>query len=309
MKLMTRVSAAATFLVLAFAGTNAAVRAQEPPAAATPTPAPAPAVVQSPTPLDAEYDGRTHIMVAPYLWAPTVGGNFQYTIPNLPRRAGGAAQVSAQVGPSDYLAKLNSAAMFAFDARKGGIDLFGDYIYVNASVSASAFSTLSGRFGRFQIPVSLSTNAHLRESIWEAAAGFTIARGHDADLSLFTGMREYPLSLSFDYSATIGKRGRFTRSGTILTADIAQDVIFGLRGKAFFGDSHVFVPYYGDVGSGIGLLSNQTWEAYSGVGYAFNHGQTLLLAYRALTYEGFSPISHVQRLTMHGPLLGYTFTL
>jgi hypothetical protein len=259
--------------------------------------------------LDVQYDGRTHIMVAPYLWAPTVGGNFQYSIPNLPRRAGGVAQASAQVGPSDYLAKLNSAAMFAFDARKGDIDLFGDFIYVNASVSASAFSTLSGRFGRLQIPVSLSTNAHLRESIWEAAAGVTVARGHDADLSLFAGMREYPLNLTFDYSATIGKRGRFTRSGTILTADITQDVIFGLRGKVFFGDSHVFVPYYGDVGSGIGVLSNQTWEAYSGAGYAFNHGQTLLLAYRTLTYEGFSPISHVQRLTMHGPLLGYTFNL
>jgi hypothetical protein len=243
------------------------------------------------------------------VWAPTVGGNFQYTIPNLPRRSGGVAHASAQVGPRDYLAKLNSAAMFSFDARKGDFDFFGDYIYVNASVSASAASTLSGRFGRVQIPLSVSTNAHLRESIWEAAAGYTIARGHDADLSIFAGMREFPLNLTFDYSATIGRRRMFTRSGTILSADIAQDVIFGLRGKAFFGDSHVFVPYYVDLGSGIGRLSNQTWQGYSGAGYAFNHGQTLLLAYRTLTYEGFTPISHVQKLTMHGPLLGYTFNL
>lgn len=304
MNLSIRISAVAALLVLTYVSATAVVSAQEPPASPTPMPA-----VQNPTPLDVEYDGRTHITLAPYIWAPTVGGNFQFSIPNLPRRAGGLAQASAQVGPSDYLAKLNSAAMFAFDARKGYVDLFGDLIYVNASVSASASTTLSGRFGRLAIPASISTNAHLRQSIWEAAAGFTVARGHDADLSLFTGIREFPLRLSFDYTATIGRRRMFTRSGSIVTADIAQDVIFGLRGKAFFGGSHFFVPYYADVGSGIGQLNNQTWQLYSGAGYAFNHGQTLLVAYRALTYEGFAPISHVQRLSMHGPLLGYTFNL
>jgi hypothetical protein len=305
MKLMTRITALAAFLLLALASATTAVRAQETPAPATP----APLAAESPTPMDIQYDGRTHIMVAPYVWAPSVGGDFQYSIPKLPRRAGGVSEASAQVGPSDYLAKLNSAAMFAFDARKGYIDLFGDFIYVNASFSSSTSSILSGRFGRVQIPVSLSTDAHLRESIWEAAAGVTVARGHDADLSIFAGMREFPLNLSFNYTAAIGQRRTFTRSGSILAADIAQDVIFGLRGKAFLGGGHLFVPYYGDVGSGIGALNNQTWEAYSGAGYAFNHGQTLLLAYRALTYEGFAPISHVQRLSMHGPLLGYTFNL
>jgi hypothetical protein len=305
---MKRFFAVAALLVCAGLTATAPAGAQETPAPATPAPA-TPAPAASPTLMDREYDGRLHVMAAPYVWGPTLGGNFQFTIPGLPRRPGGTRQTSVQVAPVNYLPKLNSAAMFAFDARQGNFDIFGDYIYVNATVSASASAILSGRFGRLQVPVSLSTNAHLRESIWEAAAGFTVARGHDADLSAFAGMREYPLSLGFDYTATIGRRRPFTRSGSVQTADIAQDVVFGLRGKAYFGDGHWFVPYYGDVGSGIGMLSNTTWQAYSGAGYAFNHGQSLIVLYRDLSYNSFAPISHVQKLSMYGPLLGYTFNL
>jgi hypothetical protein len=300
---MKHFCAVTTLVVCATLGGIETARAQE-------TPAPtAPAPTASPTLMDLQFDGRTHITAAPYLWAPTVGGSFQFNIPSLPRRPGGVAQFSAQVAPSNYLPKVNSGIMTAFDIRKGGLDLFGDYIYLNATTSSSTSATLSGPLGKIRVPVSLSTNARLRESIWEAAAGFTIARGHDANLDLFTGLREYPLSLTFGYNAIIGRRHRFVRSGSIQTGDIAQDVIFGLRGKVFFGDSHFFVPYYGDVGTGIGMLGNQTWQVYGGGGYAFDHGQTIVVLYRDLTYAGFAPASHVQKLAMYGPLLGYTFGL
>ncbi len=124
---MKRFCAVAPLLACAGLVVMAKAIAQETPAPATPAPA------ASPTFMDREYDGRLHILAAPYLWAPTVGGTFQFTIPSLPRRSGGTRQTSAQVPPVTYLPKLNSAAMFAFDARKGGIDIFGDYIYVNAS--------------------------------------------------------------------------------------------------------------------------------------------------------------------------------
>jgi len=290
-------------LPLALAATIASARAQQPPAS------PAPSVEPTPTFMDREYDGNTHVMVAPYIWGPTVKVNAQYSIPTRPDRPHGVTQSSFQVAPADYASSLNSAAMFAFDARRGGFDIFGDYIYVNASASASATGTISGRFGKIQIPVSLDTNAHLRESIWEVAGGFTMARGHNADLSMFMGLREFPVNLNLDYTATVGKQNILSRSGSVTSGAIAQDVIFGLRGKAFLGDGHLFVPYYVDIGTGAGQLGNQTWEGYSGAGYAFNHGQTLLLAYRTLNYYGFAPTSGVQKLTLYGPLLGYTFNL
>ncbi len=301
---MKRFVVLAPLLVCAGLTVTARAGAQE----ATPPPA-TPAPAASPTFMDRQYDGALHVLAAPYVWAPTVGGTFQYTIPRLPRRAGSTGQANFQVAPVDYLPKINSAAMFAFDARKGGIDLFGDYIYLNATVSAAASATFTGRSGRLHVPVSLSTDARLRESIWEAAAGFTVARGHDADLSIFTGMREFPLNLTFGYSATVGRRRPFSTSGSILVAGIAQDVIFGLRGKAYFGDGHWYVPYYVDLGGGIGQLNNTTWQAYSGAGYTFNHGQSLIVLYRDLTYNDFPPVSPVQKLSMYGPLLGYTFNL
>lgn len=289
--------------IVALAASTAMASAQ-----ATPV-SPAPAETSSPTFMDREYDGRTHVMLAPYIWGPTVKGDFQFSVPTLPSRPSGIAQSSFEVGPSDYLPKINSAAMFAFDARKGDIDVFGDYIYLNATTTTSIFGTISGPLGRVQIPVSISADARLRTSIWEAAAGFTVARGHNADLSTFLGLREFPINFVFGYTATVGKRGILAPSGSITTGAITQDVIFGLRGRAFFDDSHWYVPYYIDVGQGAGQVGNQTWEGYTGVGYAFNHGQTLLAAWRSLNYNGFSPISHVQKLTLDGPLLGYTFNL
>jgi hypothetical protein len=68
------------------------------------------------------------------------------------------------------------------------------------------------------------------------------------------------------------------------------------------------VPYYVDLGTSL-TTSNQTWQAYSGVGYAFPHGQSLLALYRSLNYTSFPPTSHTQRLNLYGPLLGYTFHL
>ncbi len=302
MNLTKRFVSLASSMVLVLAAVTAVARAQETPAPSMETPAPA----ASPTLMDRQYDGQMHVTVAPYVWLPTVHGNIQYTIPNLPFRAGHTAQVSFSTGPSDYISKLNSAAMGAFDVRKGDVDIFGDYIYTNATASASTSGTLSGPRGRVQIPISLSTSARLAASIWEAAAGFTIARGHDADLSMFLGVREFPINLTLGYDAVIGKRGVLTPSGTIAASTLTNDVIWGVRGKAFLDDSHIFVPYYFDVGSGNG---NQTWEGYTGGGYAFNHGQTLLFTWRSLNYYSFPPVSRVQKLTMSGPLLGYTFNL
>jgi hypothetical protein len=290
-------------VVLTFAAATAIARAQE---------TPAPAETSTPTFMDREYDGNLHVTLAPYIWLPTLKENLQFSIPTLPRgpgRGGGVLQSSFQSGPSDYLSKLDSAAMFAFDVRKGNVDLFGDYIYVNATTSASTSGIISGPLGRIQIPVTIDANARLRASLWEVAAGFTVARGHNADLSIITGYRGFPVDLSFGYSATIGKRGILAPSGTIAADAVTQDIIAGLRGKAHFGDDHWFVPYYVDVGTGIGQLGNQTWEAYTGAGYAFNHGQTLIALYRTLNYYGFPPNSSLQKLTMAGPLLGYTFNL
>ncbi|MBV8067002.1 MAG: hypothetical protein JO113_03415 [Candidatus Eremiobacteraeota bacterium] len=260
--------------------------------------------------MDRQYDGQLHVTLAPYLWLTNVGGAFQYSIPTLPHRPKNIIESSINIGPNDYLPKLNSAAMFFTDARKGDVDVFADVIYVNASASSTVSTTFAGPRGRLQIPITLDTNAHLSTAIWEVAAGYSIAHGHNADLSLFSGLREFPTNVTFDYNATIvGRRGVIAPSGSIAHSDYLSDLIVGLRGRAFFGDNHFFLPYYADYGSSINSIPNQSWQAYGGFGYAFNHGQTLVAVYRALNFNGFTPVDHVQRLTLAGPLFGYTFQL
>jgi hypothetical protein len=286
--------------LLAFAAATIAARAQEPPT-------PAPVATSNPTFMDRQYDGRWHVMLAPYVWGPTIKANFQYQLPTLRHHLdAGPIANTIQVGPSDYLPKLNTAGMLAFDVRKGEFDLFGDAIYLNASTTATIFSTLGGNFGKIHIPVTIDSSAHVTTAIWEVAAGYAVAHGHNADLTLLAGIREFPIAINADYTATIGKRGILAPTGTINSTAYTNDVIVGLKGRAFFGGDRWYVPYYIDVGTGN---NNQSWEAYGGAGYAFPHGQTLIALWRALNYNAFPPISPVQKMSLAGPLLGYTFNL
>lgn len=294
---------AMTATALAVAAAGATANAQESPTS------PSPAETAKPTFMDRQYDGKVHAMVAPYIWGPTIKLDTEFTIPTLRRgHGGGAVQSSFAVGPSDYASKLNSAGMAAFDVRQGNIDVFGDAIYINASTNASVFGTIGGPRAKVQVPVTIDANAHLSTAIWEAAAGFTLAHSHSADVSMFLGVRNFPVNLNLDYTATVGKRGILAPSGSLSTSDYTSDVIWGIRGRVFFNGDHIYVPYYFDYGTGT---NNQSWQAYGGAGYAFNHGQTLVALWRALNYTSFPPppTAHVQKLNLAGPLLGYTIPI
>ncbi len=286
-------------VMLGFALTAAPARAQQ-----TPPPAPLPGP-SSPTPIDRQYDGQTHITLAPYVWAPTVKLNTQFSIPTLPTRPARIIASNIAVGPSDYLPKVDSAFMGAFDARKGILDLFGDVIYLNAASSATFVGTISGPLNRIHIPYTVNTTARISPAIWELAAGVTLAHNDFADVSFFAGTRQFPISTALSYNAVVGRRGIITPSGSLHTFDAADDMILGLRGRVFF-NQRLFVPYYGDFGNGS---NNQSWEAYGGAGYAFDHGQTIIALYRALNYFNFPLTAHTQRFNMAGPLLGYTFQI
>ena len=72
------------------------------------------------------------------------------------------------------------------------------------------------------------------------------------------------------------------------------------------GDGGWFVPYYVDYG--VGAPSNNSWQAYAGVGKATRGGAFLLL-FRDLNYDFAPGAALVQKLRLGGPLLGYTFKL
>jgi hypothetical protein len=299
--------------IFAFCTAGAIAQAQE--AQTTPVAAPAtPVVAQttpeplaSPTLLDRQYDGNLHVTFAPYLWAPTIKSNFQFSVPRLPNGNGGHVIAgNIAVGPSDYLSKLNSGAMGAFDIRKGNFDLYADAIYFNATTNATIVGNITGPGGHVKVPVTFNSSARLASGIYEIALGSTVARSHYANLDAFLGYRDFPVNLSIGYNATVGKRGLIAPYGTVTTSDHTEDAVFGIKGRIFFGNGRLFVPYYGDFGGGN---NNSTWQAYGGLGYAYPHGQSFLLLYRQIDYYGFPDTAHVQRLDLGGPTLGYTFNL
>jgi hypothetical protein len=247
-------------------------------------------------------------MVAPYIWGPTISADYQFSVPRVDRPGAGGKVFgrTVLVGPSDYLSNLNTAAMLAFDVRKGNIDVFGDGIYINASTTATIATEIHGVRGNLTLPVTFNASAHVATSIWEIAAGYAIAHGHNADLTGFVGIRDFPIALNADYNATISKRNIVTPTGTISNTQSTNDVIAGFKGRAFFTD-RFYATYYGDVG--YGTNGNQTWEAYGGGGYAFEHGQTIIALWRALNYHSFPSTANVQKFDLSGPLLGYTFNL
>ena len=69
--------------------------------------------------------------------------------------------VNFQTTPSDYVSKLNSAAMGALDIRQGNFDVFGDYIYTNATANAGETAVISGPLDRRQFRLGLSTSARI----------------------------------------------------------------------------------------------------------------------------------------------------
>lgn len=303
---MTRFLSLVAAMLVACGAAMATARAQAAPAPES-TPAPsANSSSQNLTPMQRAYDGNIHVTLTPYVWLPTLKQNVQFNVPTLPQHVGGVIQSSVQVGPNDYAAKINSAIMFAFDVRKGDMDVFGDYINTNFSSNSNFNTIITGPLGRVSVPVSFSTDSRLAASIWEVGAGFAIAHGNNADLNVFAGWRQFPVHLTLGYNAVIGRRGIIAPSGTIQVNPMVNGAIFGLRGKAFFGDNHWFVPYYIDTGVG---MTSSTWEAFTGAGYMFNHGQSLTLAYRTLNYDSFPANSPVQKLGLSGVLLGYGFGL
>jgi len=290
--------------ISAFAITGTAAVAQTAPA---PTPAP-PAPARH-TVVSQEYDGATHLTFTPYVWLPTLNGTFQYRVPN--RRPGGGgvvttSELNTQIGPNSYLTHINFALMGAFELRKGDVGAFGDVINLNVSNSGTTVTSISGPFQKFQIPVDLGSSAHLSSTIWEAGADLTLAHSDSADIQFLTAWRQIRLTSDLDWNLNIGKNRQIARSGSISVHDNIGDVVFGFKGKVALGDGGWFVPYYVDYGAGA--PSNNTWQAYGGVGKATGGGSFLLI-FRELNYDFDPGSSFIRKVRFGGPLVGYTFKL
>jgi hypothetical protein len=278
-------------------------------AVAQTAPTPAPAAPARHTVVSDQYDGATHFTFTPYVWLPTVNGTFQYTVPNRQTPGGGfggTSTLTTQVGPNSYLNNINFALMGAFELRKGDVGMYADAINLNLSTGATFVTDVSGPLGHVHVPIDIGTSGHVSSTIWEAGADLTLAHSDSADVQFLTGWRQIRLTGNLDYDVNIGKNQMFSRTGSASAHVNVGDVVFGLKGKVAIGDGGWFVPYYVDYG--VGAPSNNTWQAFAGVGKA-TRGGALLLLFRDINYDFAPGAAFVQKVRLGGPLLGYTFKL
>ena len=239
--------------------------------------------------------------LTPYVWLPSINGKLKYEIPP---GAGGAPEVDT--GPNNYLENLSMVLMLAGEARKGDWGIFTDFIYLKFDKQKSNVSAIDFGGSRVNTSADVSTQSGLKGYEWTIGASRTVLKSPRATLDILGGLRYFHIEANTDWqlAATVSGPGggqTFPAAGSISRKSDLYDGIIGVRGRARWGDTPWFSPYYLDVGGG----SSTTWQGVLGVGYGFKWGD-MVLAYRTLYYDqGGDKL--LQNFRFSGPTLGATF--
>lgn len=231
-----------------------------------------------------------------YAYYPDIGGKVDF--PN-----GGSTDIS--VDAKDIYNNLRFGVLGSFEARKGDYGFFTDLIYMDAGAYKDRYHNMD--IGHVGLPadVSASANFDMKTTIWTVAATYRLVKQQDASMEVFAGARLLDLQQELDWTlnGNIGQIPLPGRAGKLSVKDTYWDGIIGIKGRLAFGkDLKWFVPYYGDIGTG---QTDLTWQAMTGLGYAFNWGE-IIGGWRYLDYQ-FKSSSATDSLNLNGPMLGAAF--
>ena len=244
-------------------------------------------------------DGDLHLTFTPYVWLPTISGAVKF---RTPRGTGGSPTFDFSVSPGELLSKLDFALMGSEEARKGNFNAFTDLLYLKVSGEKAVVKTITGPGGMIEVPVDAGTKFGLQGFVWTFAPGYTVYRSGGTWIDVFAGFRDAQFKTSLDWSIT-GQLDLLPRMGNTSDTIVIWDGLVGAKGRISLSpDRKWFVPYYGDVGIGSKAF---TWQALTGVGYAFDWGD-LQLDYRAIYYSPQRDVI-LKHLIMHGVQLTADF--
>jgi hypothetical protein len=245
--------------------------------------------------------------VTPYFWAPALDTKLRY---ELPPGSGNVRNADVRIESINLIDALNSAAMFAAEARNGRFTIVTDFIYLsfgNASSRVEAVDFIQGGRNPVSATLNTGTDSTVSGSQWTLAGGYTLANGAWGNVDGLAGFRLFSLSSDTDVrlSATVNGPGpgqTFSSTGRLSRDTTLFDGIVGVRGRFLLGGGF-HIPYSLDVGAGSSSL---TWQAAAAIGYQTGWvGVTL--GYRHLAYEQSSD-KLVQDLSFSGPFLAVNLT-
>lgn len=254
-------------------------------------------------------DDKWQFTIMPYLWLPTIDGTLQFH----GRGGSGNPEVNVKANPGDYLSDVEMALMLAFEARKGKWLVYSDVTYMKMSDNSSSVRSINFNPGLPPNPVSTTLNAgtqsDLWATIWTVAGGYNIVPDPKAPLDVIAGARYLKLKATTNWQLTASVTGPggggavFPASGSVTEKGDIWDGIVGVKGRFRLGEGSWFVPYYLDAGTGG---SQFTWQAQTGIGYAFRWGD-VVLGYRYLAWEQDNNDKFFQDLKLYGFGLGALF--
>ena len=216
-----------------------------------------------------------------YAWLPNINGDLSF--PN------GSSQ-DLRVDAGDIISNLQFTLMGSFEARKGDWSGFTDVIYMKVEGDQANSVTVPTGASK----TLLDTDLELKAWVWTVGGAYSLWRDDQSHLDLLAGAR----LLSLDMDLKLSGGGRLQRDRKLSASENVWTGIIGAKGRIALTDRW-FLPYYADIGAGSSDLT--TWQAFGGVGYAFDWGE-VHLTYRHISYDQHDEV--VENLSFGGPQLG-----
>jgi hypothetical protein len=240
--------------------------------------------------------------VSPYAWAPSIKGDFRYSVPS---GSGSAAAANVDMSSTNVLSNLNGAAMIAAQARYGRFSVSTDFIYLNLGGGSSTVRSVDLlQVGRNPVSSGLNagTSTNIRGTLWGLDGGYTLLSGGWGHLDAYAGFRLFSVEANTDVRLSADVTGPDSGRSLARTARLRGntdlfDGIAGVRGRIELGRGF-HLPYGFDIGGGSSRL---TWQASGGVAYQTGWAG-VTLGYRHLYYDQGSD-KLVQDLSFSGPFL------
>lgn len=244
---------------------------------------------------------QTSFFLQPYVWLPTIDAQIKYTTPT-----GNSGSPAIEVDPDDWLDNLAMAALLTAEVRKGQWSFTADFTYL--ALSSADASVRSVNFGGDAVSTvaDAGSDVDIKSFVSTFGPGYQIIDAKHLKTDLIVGARYLWLEADLDWrltgDVTAGGGQSFARSGSVEQHGDIWNGIAGIKGQISLGDSHWFLPFYADIGTGE---SDLTWQAFGALGYGFKSWDAAV-GYRHLAFEADDD-DLIQEMRFSGPVIGARF--
>jgi hypothetical protein len=209
------------------------------------------------------------------------------------------------VNGGSLLDNLKFTVMGSFDAHNGRWGVFTDLLYLN--LGANKQQSREFTIGRAEIPAGTTADLEwdFKGTVWTLAGQYRVMDDPAVSVDALAGLRwlDVRTTTRWNISGNLGPLLPEGRSGSHESDENIFDGVVGVKGRVALGaPGSWYVPFYLDVGAGESKL---TWQAATGISYAFKWGEVNAL-WRYLSYDMKSGKS-VQDLSFSGPMVGATW--